>query len=351
MNTNQLPDLNQPLVAQGAFAPHRFVRSGRTQTMLARYRPRQLLGIGLEHPVLLDAGYDATGIAPDSPVRLLGYYTPAQTAGPSRGLVLTLHGWEGCSHSTYNLIITDTMLRAGYDVFRLNLRDHGPGLHINPYALNPGLFFGTLLDEAATAVGRVADMAGARPFYIVGASMGGSFALRLALRHAQQPFHNLRRVIAFNPAINAASATAAIDKQRVFRHYFRRRWLGSLLNKQRLFPDLYQFAPLVKMPLIWQMTEWLIQRYSNQHGSFKNAAEYFHAYSVDQRAFQTLDVATTIITAENDPVIPVADFYAIPPHPLLKVQIHPSGGHVGFVDIFPLRHRLPLLLLEALEGK
>lgn len=69
----------------------------------------------------------------------------------------------------------------------------------------------------------------------------GEVVLRCVSRfaHGQQPFHNLRRVIAFNPAINAASATAAIDKLNVFRHYFRRRWLGSLLNKQRLFPDLY----------------------------------------------------------------------------------------------------------------
>src|SRR5262249_25164041 len=141
------------------FAPHRLVRSGHTQTMLSRYRPRQLNTTQVEQPVLLDAGPDLTGYAPARPVRLLGYYTPSRLLTPSRGLVLTLHGWEGCSHSVYNLVITYALVEAGFDVFRLNLRDHGPNLHVNPYALNPGLFLGTLIDETATAVQRVADMA------------------------------------------------------------------------------------------------------------------------------------------------------------------------------------------------
>jgi len=176
MNRSSYQNLNKP------FVPHRWVRSGHTQTLLARYRPRALNALPIEQPLLLDAGPDVTGYAPERPVRLLGYYTPRVTPGASRGLVLTLHGWEGCSHSTYNLLIAHALIEAGYDVFRLNLRDHGPGLHVNPYALNPGLFLGTLIDETATAVQRVAEMAGDRPFYIVGASMGGSFALRLAIR-------------------------------------------------------------------------------------------------------------------------------------------------------------------------
>ena len=219
---------------------------------------------------------------------------------------------------------------------------------MNPYALNPGLFLGTLIDETATAVQRVAEMAADRPFYIVGASMGGNFALRLALRHSEQPMTDLRKVIAFNPAMNPASATDAIDQQPVFRRYFRKRWFGSLRAKQQLYPQLYNFDPLVKMPLIREMTEWLIRHYGGNAGQLQNADEYFNAYRVHDAAFQRLSVPTTIITALDDPVIPVTDFFALTPRPLLNVQIHPTGGHVGFVDIFPLQHKLPELLLAEL---
>lgn len=344
MNTQLDQKINKP------FAPHRWVRAGHIQTLLARYQPRYLGKTQGEYPLLLDAGPDVTGYAPEHPVRLLGYYTPNATANPSRGLVLTLHGWEGCSHSTYNLLITYALTAAGYDVFRLNLRDHGPGIHVNPYALNPGLFLGTLLDEAATAVQRVAEMAGEQPFYLVGASMGGNFALRLAARHRYTPFHHLQKVIAFNPAINPATATAAIDRQRLFRQYFRKRWFSSLRAKQALFPHLYNFDPLAQIPLITDMTEWLVQHYGGYYGGFSSAAAYFNAYAVQDDAFGALNVPTTIITARNDPVIPSSDFAKLTPHPLLDVQIHPSGGHVGFVDIFPLEHKLPGLLLDELRA-
>ncbi|MCX6044941.1 MAG: alpha/beta fold hydrolase [Chloroflexi bacterium] len=329
------------------FIPHRWVRSGQTQTLLSSYRPRQFRSTAAQ-PILLDAGPDMTGYATDYPVRLLGYYSPTMAHRPARGLVLTLHGWEGDSHSFYNLLVTQALNEAGFDVFRLNLRDHGPNLHVNPYALNPGLFLGTLVEETATAVQRVAEMARERPFYIVGTSMGGSFALRLALRQHEQPINNLQKVIAFNPAINPAAAVQAIDKHHLFRRHFRKRWLGSLLAKQHFYPQFYSFAPLLKMPLIFEMTEWLISQYNAYPGHFHNATEYFEAYAITGQAFQTLTVPTTIITAVDDPIVPVADFLTLTPHPLLDLQIHPTGGHVGFVDIFPLQYKLPRLLLDEL---
>ncbi|MEM7536053.1 MAG: hypothetical protein AAF639_27980, partial [Chloroflexota bacterium] len=65
--------------------------------------------------------------------------------------------------------------------------------------------------------------------------------------------------------------------------------------------------------------------------------------------FATLSVPTTIITAKDDPVIPVEDFYKIVPHPLLDIQIYETGGHVGFIDILPWRHYLPIFVLRELE--
>ncbi|CAN5703823.1 alpha/beta hydrolase [soil metagenome] len=330
------------------FVPHRWVRSGQAQTLLSSYRPRQFRSLASAQPILLDAGQDMTGYAPDQPVRLLGYYSPTVTHRPARGLVLTMHGWEGCSHSFYNLLVTQAVNEAGFDVFRLNLRDHGPNLHVNPYALNPGLFLGTLLEETATAVQRVAEMANERPFYLVGTSMGGNFALRMVLRHREQPIPNLQKVIAFNPAINPAAAIQAIDQHRLFRRHFRKRWLGSLLAKEHFYPQFYNFAPLLKMPLILEMTEWLIRHYNAYPGNFHNATEYFDAYAVKEQDFEGLTVQTTIITALDDPIVPIADFLTLTSHPLLDIQIHPTGGHVGFVDIFPLEYKLPRLLLDEL---
>ena len=79
-------------------------------------------------------------------VRLLGSYS-TQKNTKKKGLVLLIHGWEGSIDSTYMLTTGKYIYRNGYDVFRLNLRDHGKSHH-----LNKGLFFATLLDEVYDAV-------------------------------------------------------------------------------------------------------------------------------------------------------------------------------------------------------
>ncbi|MEZ4615849.1 MAG: hypothetical protein R2867_10140 [Caldilineaceae bacterium] len=186
---------------------------------------------------------------------------------------------------------------------RLNLRDHGPNLHLNKYALNPGIFLGILIEEAVHATQLIARMAGDAPFYMVGASMGGNFVLRMALRHAIDPIPNLQKVIAINPAIDPARATDNVDRNPLLRRYFRRRWLGSLLAKQELYPDLYEFAELRSCPTIRQMTEQIIRQYGDRFGNFRNADEYFSAYAVAPEDLADLTVATEIITAVDDPII------------------------------------------------
>jgi uncharacterized protein len=334
-----------------AFQPRRIVRGAAAQTVLAMWRPPGIDVTLDEQPLLLDAGHDRTGVDPGRPVRLLGYFNASRQVGPGKGMVLVLHGWEGCSHSNYNLIQAQLLAEAGYDVFRLNLRDHGPRLLVNPYSLNRGLFLGTLIEEVATAARRVAELARARPFYIVGASMGGNFALRLALWHRREPFPNLVKVIAICPAIDPASATDALDSHPATRRYFRQRWLRSLRDKQALYPDLYDFRPVMYMPLVRDMTDWLIRRYAHlSQNGFRTADEYFSTYSAYDAVHGELAVSTTIFAAANDPVIPVKDFYDLPAHPLLKLEIHPTGGHCGFMDVLPMRHHMPQMVLQEVAG-
>lgn len=337
----------QPLIHQATapFVPQPFLRSGDLQTLLARYQPKAFRALDVDTPFLVDGGVDATNAA--TRVRLLAYYTPSLTE-ERRGLVLLLHGWEGCSHSNYNLLLTITLARRGYDVVRLNLRDHGPNLHVDRHALNPGIFLGILLAEVLAATQQIALFAQGLPFSLIGVSMGGNFALRLGLAHQQQPIPNLAKVVAINPAIDPAHATDRIDSHPLYRRYFRRRWLSSLLAKAAYFPTLYDFAPVVRYRTVRAMTEWLIQTYGQRYGAFRSADEYFAAYTVTPTAMQALTVPTAIISSTDDPVIAAADFYALPSHPLLDVQLHPSGGHVGYVDLFPLRHHLPQLVLSAL---
>ena len=321
------------------------MRNGDMQTLLGRYLPAdaRLVTQG-EQMILFDAGADHTGFEPGRAVRLLGCYTPRRKGdgAPSkpRGLVMLLHGWEGNSHSAFNLVMGSALIRAGYDVVRLNMRDHGPTHH-----LNKGIFYATLIEEVHAATQQVGLLAGGRPLYLIGASLGGNFVIRMALRHARHPIPNLRRAIAVNPALNPQRTCSLLDSHRFLRRYFRSCWLESLRKKQALFPDLYDFTHLSSLPSIREMSDWLIR----QSARFSDVDEYLDAYSVQPREFVNLSVPVSILTAANDPIIPSLDIAALPSHPLLQVHVLPYGGHVGYNDLFPLRNRLPDLVTPLLE--
>ena len=108
-------------------------------------------------------------------VRLQGFLSAPER--PARGTVVLLHGWEGSADSNYILSAGSALLAAGFAVFRLNLRDHG-----DTKELNEGLFHSCRIDEVFNAVASVRDRHAAGRFAIVGQSLGGNFALRIASR-------------------------------------------------------------------------------------------------------------------------------------------------------------------------
>ena len=126
--------------------------------------------------------------------RLQGFWSRQNHGNGSKGVVMILHGWEGSFRSASVLRAADFLFDAGYDVFRLNFRDHGDTHH-----LNQGVFIGDSLDELYAAVKAVSRLAGALPLYLVGFSLGANFVVRAAARFSEDPISNLRRGLAINP--------------------------------------------------------------------------------------------------------------------------------------------------------
>ena len=94
------------------------------------------------------------------------------------------------------------------------------------------------------------------------------------------------------------------------------------------------------------MTETFIRRYS----PYANAMAYFNSYAVTPEMMSGLRSPVMMLTATDDPVVPVTDFdlfHNISPH--LYISIQSYGGHVGFIDIFPYRHWLNQAIVTILE--
>jgi predicted alpha/beta-fold hydrolase len=249
-----------------------------------------------------------------------------------------LHGWLGSVNASYIVSMGEFFYRSGYAIFRLNLRDHG-----NTHHLNPGIFRSDRLDEVFVAAQQIAQLESDHPFYIIGNSLGGNFALRLAWQHSQTPIPNLKHTIAFCPVINPYRTTLRMDNGPwIYLHYFRRKWRRGFQKKQAAYPERYNFTEEIAATTCMEMTEIFVRRNS----PYANARAYLDAYAVTPEMMKGLTSPVTVIPAADDPVIPISDFYNLCDlTPNLHVHIQPYGGHVGFVEFLPFR----LWSCEAVE--
>jgi predicted alpha/beta-fold hydrolase len=302
------------------FCPNLLSRNRHLQSILATTRVRnngRNVMMNAAHQVVVDAG---------NGVRLLGYHS-VQPDQPGEALIILIHGWEGSSESAYIQSSGKYLFGKGYDVFRLNLRDHGESHH-----LNEGLFHGALIDETVDAVTDICRLANGLPVYLVGFSLGGNFSLRVALRQSLRRIVNLRHVFAISPPLDPYKATRCIDESLPFyRYYFLRKWKRSLRKKQVLFPDKYDFNGILNLRTCLGLTEAIIPWYPE----YSDCRTYFKEYTLLNDAFKDLSMPVTIVTAEDDPFIPVADFRRLEKNPHLQLLIQRYGGHCGFLEFFP----------------
>lgn len=303
-----------------AFRPHWPWRYGHAQTMLASSPLRRAVVLrwardlrAREQHVVVDAG---------AGVRLSGCHASQQSQTTARGLAIVLHGWEGSADSTYVLESSARLLADGWDVLRLNLRDHG-----GSQALNAGLFHSGLIDEVVAAVLTLTQRFPAPRVLIAGFSLGGNFALRVALR-APAAGIALNGALAVCPVIDPGHSMDAMERgPAIYARYFLRRWGASLRRKQCAFPAARYFEHGELHLSLRELTRALVERHTD-YGSLDG---YFDAYAVGGQRLAALTVPTAILTARDDPVIPVADFEALPTAPALTLSIAPNGGHCGFL--------------------
>jgi len=272
------------------FTPPFYLKNPMLQTFLSSSGLRKMGRDDMDSAateVTLDAG---------SGVRLQGFHSKRDNA---QGLVILIHGWEGSVESAYIVSTARFLYRNGYDIFRLNLRDHGASHH-----LNEGLFYGTLIDETHAAVKKAAALSKGRPVFLSGFSMGANFSLRVASRHGKDPVPGLAHVLAVNPPLDPHRATVNIDRIGAIRRYFMKKWKRSLRKKQALFPARYDFSRELAMCTCMEITESLIHRLTD-YGSAEN---YFAAYNLTKEWLDKIKVPTVILMSRDDPFIPADDF-------------------------------------------
>jgi len=131
-----------------SYTPPIGLRNAHINTILGSNGPRKLL-IKLRSRTLQKQSREVLLPCRNS-VQLHGEYT--SHPNPSRGLVILIHGWEGCSTSSYLLSTASYLYAKGFSVFRLHLRDHGPTHHLNKEP-----FLAIRLDEVLDAIEQIQE--------------------------------------------------------------------------------------------------------------------------------------------------------------------------------------------------
>lgn len=257
-------------------------------------------------------------------VRLEGLYSVRAGTTP-RGLALLLHGWEGSAESSYMRLTAARLLANGFATFRLNFRDHGDTHH-----LNEALFHSNRIDEVVHASGDIARrfLAPGMPMVAAGHSLGGNFALRIALR-APAAGLPLARAAAVCPVLDPARTMLQMEQGLpLYMRYFERKWRASLVRKRALFPEHHDFDDATLKLGMRELTAWMVER----HTDFGTLDDYFDGYSIAGDRLASLAVPADILMSEDDPVIPVAEFRALrlPAH--VALDIARWGGHCGFLE-------------------
>lgn len=259
--------------------------------------------------------------------RLLVLRDPPLAA--SAGLVVLVHGLGGSAGGGGVRRLGHCLQRAGFGVWRLNLRGAGAGrpLAAGTYAAACNADLLPLLEEAR-------NQAGGLPLLGVGLSLGGAVLLNAALADPGA----LDGLVAVSSPLDLAACAQRIDH---LRNRIYQRWLLAGLVRQTL-ADPFGLSAAERQLLAGRERPRSIRAFdaaiTAPRWGYANVDAYYAQASAltGLRARAALSAArlprALLLHALDDPWVPAAaaEQLAASPPPGLEVVLTPHGGHNGF---------------------
>ena len=164
---------------------------------------------------------------------------------------------------------------------------------------------------------------------VVGYSLGGNVGLKLAGEYGDAPPAALRAVCAVSPTLDLATCVDALEKREnaLYEWNFVRNLKRRMRRKARAFPGLFDIKSMHSVKTVREFDD----AFTAPHHGFKDAADYYHRAS-SLRVINRVSVPTLLISAADDPFVPVEQFSreVIATNPHITITISRYGGHCGF---------------------
>lgn len=295
------------------FRPHPLIRGGHLQTLAGLYLPHRLAPYSAEaHELTLSDG-DTIILHDDCP--------PQWTPGDK--VVLLMHGLAGCHQSPYMVRIASKLNQLGVRTFRMDLRGCGAGEGLARYPYHAGRS-----DDALQAIYSIVVRCPHSPICAVGFSLSGNIVLKLLGESGSSLPSVFRGAVAVNPPIDlleCVKGLAGIPNSAYDRHFV------ALLTEH--LRDQMQSHPDIQIDLTKRPIRCLLDFddvYTAPASGFADAYEYY-AQSSAQQFIPNITSPTLLLTAKDDPLVPVAPFLKLQTNKHVTLHISNHGGHLGYV--------------------
>lgn len=298
------------------FQPFPLTRGGHRQTLLGAFLRRRLRWTPPAEDLVVE-------VEPD--VRVLVRATWQPGARADRPLLLLVHGLGGSDASTHVLATGLHAHAAGWHVARLNLRGAGDALDVCPRLYNAG--------QDGDLVAVLARLARETPrLAVAGFSLGANLTLVTAGRSAARLPPEVRAFAAVSPPLDLGACADALDRpaNRFYQGRFMRELQEGFRERQRRRPDLYAEGRERGTRSVRDYDDAVTAFY----GGFTGADDYYARSSAGPHLTK-IDRPTLLLTAADDPMIPVESVLKYAASDAVVREILPTGGHVGFAGRTP----------------
>jgi len=300
------------------FEPQRWLANGHLQTIVGNFYPRPPFQVPAEtETVLVDA-------ADGSRVLCHSNWQP-EALRSSRLTVILVHGLEGSSDSGYMRGIAARAWDAGWNVVRMNMRNCGETEH-----LTPTLYHSGLSNDVQAVVDHFANRERLGRVALVGYSMGGNLALKLAGELGEKA--QLTAVATVCPAIDLAAGSDALHepKNRLYEMRFLRGLMRRFQRKAALFPAIYgDPAAVGRVGSLRDFDQKIVARFCG----FRDADDYYYR-AASARVVDRIAVPALVLVAADDPFIRLFPDtrQKIVANPWIDFVVTPHGGHCAYLS-------------------
>jgi predicted alpha/beta-fold hydrolase len=263
---------------------------------------------------------------------------------PERAIaeIVMVHGLEGSSDAGYIRSMSQLALEHGYSVHRKNMRSCG-----GTEALSKTMYHAGLTSDTLEVIRSIRREHG-NPVYLIGYSLGGNVALKLAGELGEAAAGVLDGVVAVSTPIDLAACVRKMARpgNRIYESRFLARLKERIRRRAGSMPGVYDIARLDACKSVYDFDD----RITAPFFGFGTADNYYATQSSNQ-FLSRIRIPTLLIQAKDDPLIPF-DIYedpAIRNNPNIRLVAAEHGGHLGFISRRVPRFWVDRVVLAWLE--